>query len=84
MSFKVSKLEDIYDRIESEESRPMSEADGYRWGLDYLNDTLKQLEKLKQRALEKNNPAFYNDIDISIQRAQRAQKELQDRLTETK
>jgi len=84
MSFKVPKLEDIHDRIESEESRPMSKADGYQWGLDYLNDTLKQLEKLKQRALAKNNPTFYNDVKISIQRAQHVQKELQDRITETK
>ena len=80
MSFKMPKLEDIYDKIESEESRPMSKADGHQWGLDYLNDTIKQLEKLKQRALEQNNPMFYNDIKISIQRAQDAQKELQGKL----
>ena len=80
MSFKLPKLEDIHDRMESEESTPMSEADGYQWGLDYLNDTLKQLEKLEQRALAKNNPMFYNDIKISIQRAQDAQKELRDKL----
>ncbi len=84
MSFKMPKLEDIYDKIESEESRPMSKADGYHWGLDYLNDTLKQLEKLEQRALAKNNPMFYNDVKISIQRAQHAQKELQDKLTKIK
>ncbi len=84
MSFKMPKLEDIYDRIESEESRSMSKADGYQWGLDYLNDTLKQLEKLERRALAKNNPIFYNDIKISIQRAQQAQKELQDKLTTIK
>jgi hypothetical protein len=76
----MPKLEDIHDKIESEESTPMREADGYQWGLDYLNDTLKQLEKLEQRALAKNNPMFYNDIKISIQRAQDAQKELQDKL----
>ena len=83
MSFRMPKLEDIYDKIESEENTPMSVADGYRWGLDYLNDTLRQLEKLEQRALEKNNPMFYNDIRMSIQRAQDAKKELQDKLTKT-
>ncbi len=84
MSFKMPKLEDIYDKIDLEESRPMSKADGYQWGLDYLNDTIKQLEKLERMALAKNNPMFYNDVKISIQRAQQAQKELQDKLTKTK
>lgn len=80
MSFKISKLEDIYDKIELEESRPMSQADGYQWGLDYLNDTIRQLKKLEQKALEKNDPIFYNNIKTSIQRALHAQKELQDKL----
>ncbi|TBR10136.1 MAG: hypothetical protein EPO62_04025 [Candidatus Nitrosotenuis sp.] len=84
MSFKMPKLEDIYDKIDLEESRHMSEADGYQWGLDYLNDTIKQLEKLERMALTKNNPLFYNDVKISIQRAQHAQKELQDKLTKIK
>ncbi|TBR25569.1 MAG: hypothetical protein EPO63_01615 [Candidatus Nitrosotenuis sp.] len=80
----MPKLEDIYDKIDLEESRPMSKADGYQWGLDYLNDTIKQLEKLERMALAKNNPMFYTDVKISIQRAQQAQKELQDKLTKTK
>ena len=84
MSFKTPKLEDIYDKIESEESRPMNQADGYQWGLDYLDDTIKQLEKLEQKALAKNDPIFYNNVILSIQRAQHAQKELQDKLIKTK
>jgi hypothetical protein len=80
MSFKTSKLEDIYDKIESEESKPMSQADGYQWGLDYLDDTIRHLEKLEQKALAKNDPIFYNNVKISIQRAQHTQKELQDKL----
>ncbi len=83
MSFKMPKLEDIYDKIELEDV-PMSEADGCQWGLDYLNDTIKHLEKLEQMALAKNNPMFYNDVKISIQRAQHAQKELQDKLAKMK
>ncbi len=84
MSFNMPKLEEIYDKIDLEESRPMSKADGYQWGLDYLNDTIKQLEKLERMALTKNNPLFYNDVKISIQRAQYAQKELQDKLSKIK
>lgn len=80
----MPKLEDIYDKIESEESRPMSQTDGYQWGLDYLDDTIKQLEKLEQKALAKNDPIFYNNVMLSIQRAQHAQKELQDKLIKIK
>lgn len=84
MSFKMTKLEDVYDKIESEENKPMSQADGYQWGLDYLNDTIRQLEKLEQRALSKNDPTFYNNVKISMQRALHAQRELQDKLAKTK
>jgi hypothetical protein len=80
----MPKLEDIYDKIESEESRSISHADGYQWGLDYLNDTIKQLEKLEQKALAKNDPIFYNNVMLSIQWAQHVQKELQDKLIKTK
>jgi hypothetical protein len=54
----------------------MSEADGYRWGIDYLKDVVKQLEKLEERALLKKDPIFYNNIKLSIQRAKEAQNEL--------
>jgi len=84
MSFKTSKLEDIYDKIESEESRPMSQVDGYQWGLDYLDDTIRHLKKIEQKALAKNDPIFYNNVRISIQRAQHVQKELQDKITKIK
>ncbi len=84
MSFNMPKLEDIYDKIESEENKSMSQADGYQWGLDYLGDTIRQLEKLEQKALAKNDPTFYNNVKISMQRAQHAQKELQDKLAKIK
>jgi hypothetical protein len=80
MAFRISKLGEIYDRIEAEQSTPMNEADGYRWGLDYLKDITRQLEKLEQRALQKNDPVFYNSIKLSMQRVKEAQAELDAKL----
>lgn len=80
MAYGIPKLEEIYDRIDAERNQPMSEADGYRWGLDYLNDIQKQLEKLEEKALQKNDPAFYNSIKLSIQRAKEVRVELQNKL----
>jgi hypothetical protein len=80
MAYGMPNLREIYDRIEAEENTPMSKADGYRWGLDYLKDIMMQLEKLEERALVKKDPALYNNIKISIQRAKEAQIELHNKL----
>lgn len=80
MSYRIPKLEEIYDKIESEQNKPMSEADGYQWGLDYLLDIQKQLERLEKTSLEQNNPIFYNNVKLSMQRALDAQKELTGKL----
>jgi hypothetical protein len=58
----------------------MSEADGYQWGLDYLKDIINQIEKLEREALQKNDPLFYNNIKLSMQRAMDAQAELDQKL----
>lgn len=76
MSYRIPKLEEIYDKIESEQNKPMNEADGYQWGLDYLKDIQKQLQRLEKTSLEQNNPLFYNNVKLSMQRALDAQKEL--------
>lgn len=80
MAYGIPKLEEIFDRIDAEKNTPMSEADGYRWGIDYLNDIQGHLEKLEKKALLKKNPAFYNSIKLSIQRAKEVQAELHNRL----
>lgn len=80
MSYRMPKLEEIYDKIETEQNKPMSEADGYQWGLDYIKDIQKQLEKLEKMSLDQNNPILYNNIKLSMQRALEAQKELSGKL----
>jgi hypothetical protein len=80
MDTKIPKLEEIYDRIEAEESREQSQADDYQWGIEYLQDVIKQLDKLEQRALEKNDPSFYNNVKLSTQRAREVEMELRDKL----
>jgi hypothetical protein len=80
MASGIPKLEEICDKIEAEQSKPMSEADGYRWGLDYLDDIVRRLEKLEQSALKKNDPLYHHNIKLSLQRAQEAQTELSQKL----
>jgi hypothetical protein len=80
MAYGVSKLGEIYDRIEAEQGRPMSESDGFQWGLDYLKDVIKRLEKLELDALQKNNPLFYSNIKLSVQKAREVQAELDQKL----
>jgi hypothetical protein len=84
MAYRIPKLEEIYDRIELEENRSMSEADGYQWGLDYLKDIIKHLEKLEEKVLLKKDPILYNYIKLSIQRAKEAQIELNNKLENVK
>lgn len=80
MSYKLPKLEEIYDKIESEQSVPMSQEDGYQWGLDYLKDIEKQLQKLEKKALEQNNPILYQNVRLSMQRSLEAQQEITDKI----
>ncbi len=80
MSYKIPKLEEIYDKIESEQSNPMSQEDGYRWGLDYLKDIEKQLQKLEKKAIEQNNPSLYQNVRLSMQRYIEAQQEITDKI----
>ena len=80
MSYKIPKLEEIYDKIESEQGRPMSKEDGYQWGLDYLKDIQKQLQKLEKKALEQNNPALYQNVRLSVQRSLEAQQEITNKI----
>lgn len=84
MELKTSKLEDIYDRIEAEEAAKMSPADGYQWGLDYLQDILLQIKRLERLAMEKNDPALYNNVQLSLQRAMDAKRELQEKIGSAK
>lgn len=80
MEPRIPKLEEIYDKIEVEEGKQMSQTDGYRWGLDYLQDVIKQIEKLELLAVERNDPIFYNNVKMSAQRAKEAEQELQAKL----
>lgn len=80
MSYKLPKLEEIYDKIEFEQSRPMSQEDSYQWGLDYLKDIEKQLQKLEKKALEQNNPTLYQNVRLSMQRSLDAQQEITDKI----
>ena len=80
MSYKIPRLEEIHDKIDVECSAPMSKEDGYRWGLDYLKDIQKQLERLEKKALKDNNPTLYRNVRLSMQRSSEAAAELEDKI----
>jgi len=69
-------LEEIHDKIDSERV-PMSQDDGCQWGLDYLKDIYKELEKLEKKALDQSNPLLYKNVKLSIQRYEEAKAELE-------
>lgn len=77
---KIPRLEEIHDKIEAEQSRQMSQEDGCQWGLDYLKDIQKQLQRLEKTALEKNDPMLYHNVKLSIQRSAEAQAELEEKI----
>ena len=79
MSYKILNLGEIYDKIDSEQI-PMSQEDGYLWGLDYLKDIQKQLTRLEKKALEQNNPMLYQNIRLSMQRSEEAMAELEGKI----
>ena len=79
MSYKLPRLEEIYDKIDAERTT-MSDEDGCQWGLDYLKDIQKQLEKLEKKALEQNNPILYKNVRLSMQRSEEALAELKSKI----
>jgi hypothetical protein len=79
MSYKMPNLGEIYDKIDSEKT-PMSQEDGYLWGLDYLKDIQRQLLRLEKKALEKNNPMLHQSVLLSMQRSEEAISELEDKI----
>jgi hypothetical protein len=79
MSYKIPNLGEIYDKIDSEQI-PMSQEDGYLWGLDHLKDIQKQLTRLEKKALEQNNPMLYQNIRLSMQRSEDAMAELENKI----
>jgi len=80
MSYKIPRLEGIYDKIDAEKNRPMSQQDGYLWGLDYLKDIQKQLQRLEKKALEQNNPVLYQNVRLSMERSAEAVAELEGKI----
>lgn len=80
MSYKMPRLEEIYDKIDAEQNTLMCHEDQCLWGLDYLKDVQKQLERLEKRALEQNNPALYQNVRLSMQRSAEVMAELKGKI----
>jgi hypothetical protein len=62
---------------------PLSKEDGYRWGIIHLQYIQEELRKLEARAIERQDIEFFNQVRISLKKAQDAEEELKEKLAVT-
>lgn len=73
-------LEKIWQDVDESLSKPMTEQEGYRWGIDYLQDIKKELLKLEAQAKIRNDPNFFNSVRSSMLRALEVEEELEGKI----
>ncbi len=73
-------MDRISDSIDEAKAKPMTEKEGYQWGLEYLQNVKKELLKLEARAMTRNDPLFFNDVRFSMLRALEAEEELEEKI----
>lgn len=64
--------------------RPMTEMEGYHWGLGYLSTVMKNLQEFEEKALESNNFKLLDNIIITMAHARDAEIELVDKISSLK
>ena len=77
---KNRPFEEIWTSIKQQELEPLTENDGYRWGLTHLQYVMKELQDLESRALARHDMAFFNDVRASMVRALEAETYLKNKL----
>ncbi|MGI0047435.1 MAG: hypothetical protein ACREBB_09670 [Nitrosotalea sp.] len=75
--------EGVWDAMRSQELEPLSEEDGYRWGLSHIEHVKKELLKLEERALTKRDVELLHNIVTSKLRAVEVEHELREKLGKT-
>ncbi len=66
--------------MKRQELDPLSEEDGYRWGLSHIMQVKKDLLKLEERALERRDKELLHNIVISKLRAVEVEEELRKKI----
>jgi len=70
----------IRNIMKRQELEPLSEEDGYRWGLSHIMQVKKDLLKLEERALERRDKELLHNIVISKLRAVEVEEELRKKI----
>lgn len=77
-------LEDVLQSMHEAKTQPMSQKDGYAWGIEYLQEIKKELLKLERYAKDRNDPGFFNAIKSSMLYALEAEEELERKIGKSK
>lgn len=70
----------MWDVVKRQELEPLSEADGYRWGISHIQYVKKELLKLEESALERHDVELLHNIVVSKLRAVEVEQELRKKL----
>ncbi len=73
-------FEGIWNIVKRQELEPLSEEDGYRWGLSHIEQVKKDLLKLEERALERRDEELLHNIVVSKLHAVEVEEELRKKL----
>lgn len=82
-TYNGSSFDGIWESIRRQEFEPLSEEDGYRWGLSHLAYVKKELLKLEERALARKDLELLNNILVSKLRTVEAEEELRKKLAKS-
>lgn len=74
----------VWDVVQTQDLEPLSEEDGYRWGLSHIGYVKKELLKLEERALARHDIKLLHDIVSSKLRATEVEEELRKKLADVK
>lgn len=70
----------MWDVVKRQELEPLSEEDGYRWGISHIQYVKKELLKLEESALERRDVELLHNIVVSKLRAAEVEQELRKKL----
>jgi hypothetical protein len=70
----------IWNVVKKQELEPLSEEDGYRWGISHIQYVKKELLKLEESALERHDVELLHSIVVSKLRAVEVEQELRKKL----
>jgi hypothetical protein len=84
MNFPNDQFEGLWGIMKVRDLEPLSEEDGYRWGISHIEYVKKELLKLEERALANHDVGLLHNIVSSKLRAVEVEEELRKKLTDKK